>query len=163
VTAHRVSGAQLTGLLLVAACKPGGNGSRSATVGWPAYGGDPGGARYSAAAEITPRNVARLRVAWTYRTGDVSDGRHWPSTTRFGRAGAVSLAGDVGPVQRGQYEVTSPPAVVNAIVVVGSAVGDNRGVAVEHGTVHGIDARTGALRWSWDPIPRDSGSPAWRD
>jgi quinoprotein glucose dehydrogenase len=36
--------------------------------GWPAYGGDAGGARYSAADEITPQNVAQLEVAWTYHT-----------------------------------------------------------------------------------------------
>ena len=38
----------------------------------PAYGRDPGGSRYSPAAEITRDNVARLRVAWSYRTGDWS-------------------------------------------------------------------------------------------
>jgi quinoprotein glucose dehydrogenase len=38
-------------------------------AGWPAYGGDAGGGRYSAAAQITPENVRRLDIAWTYRTG----------------------------------------------------------------------------------------------
>ncbi len=37
--------------------------------GWPHYGGDAGGMRYSAATQIDPSNVARLQVAWTYRTG----------------------------------------------------------------------------------------------
>lgn len=36
--------------------------------GWPAYGGDAGGSRYSAAAQITPDNVGQLQMAWTYRT-----------------------------------------------------------------------------------------------
>src|SRR5256885_1816964 len=40
------------------------------TGDWPAYGHDAGGTRYSPLAEITPGNVARLRVAWVYRTGD---------------------------------------------------------------------------------------------
>jgi quinoprotein glucose dehydrogenase len=39
--------------------------------GWLAYGGDAGGTRYSAAAQITPANINRLAVAWTYSTRDV--------------------------------------------------------------------------------------------
>ena len=43
-----------------------------------------GGRRYSPLEEITPANVERLEVAWTYRTGDVSDGRgDVPSTSAF--------------------------------------------------------------------------------
>ena len=34
---------------------------------WVAYGGDPGGLRYSELAEITPDNVGVLEVAWSYR------------------------------------------------------------------------------------------------
>src|SRR5258708_13828689 len=37
--------------------------------GWTAYGGDPGGSRYSPAARITRENVAQLKVAWTFHTG----------------------------------------------------------------------------------------------
>ena len=37
---------------------------------WRAHGGDPGHAQHSPLAQITPANVARLRVAWTYHTGD---------------------------------------------------------------------------------------------
>jgi len=42
---------------------------------WPAYGNDAGSSRYSPLSEVTKANVGKLRVAWTYRTGDVSDGR----------------------------------------------------------------------------------------
>jgi quinoprotein glucose dehydrogenase len=38
--------------------------------GWPDYGGDAGGTRYSGAAQITPANVDELRRQWLYRTGD---------------------------------------------------------------------------------------------
>jgi len=41
---------------------------------WPTYGNDPGSSRYSPLAEITKENVKYLKVAWTYRTGDVSNG-----------------------------------------------------------------------------------------
>ncbi|AEU38451.1 pyrroloquinoline quinone-dependent dehydrogenase [Granulicella mallensis] len=36
--------------------------------GWPTYGGDPGGQRYSSAAQITRKNVAKLHPVWTYHT-----------------------------------------------------------------------------------------------
>jgi len=38
-------------------------------VGWPNYGNDGGGTRYSTAAQIDRSNVAQLKTAWTYRTG----------------------------------------------------------------------------------------------
>src|ERR1700720_2583234 len=38
-------------------------------AGWPNYGNDPGGTRYSPAKQIDRGNVAQLQVAWTYRTG----------------------------------------------------------------------------------------------
>src|SRR6266446_1756761 len=37
--------------------------------GWIAYGGDPGGSRYSSASQISRENVAQLKVAWTFHTG----------------------------------------------------------------------------------------------
>jgi quinoprotein glucose dehydrogenase len=43
---------------------------------WPAHGGDAGHTQASPLDQITPSNVSRLRVAWTYRTGDArSQGR----------------------------------------------------------------------------------------
>jgi quinoprotein glucose dehydrogenase len=38
---------------------------------WPVYGRTSAGLRYSPLTEITPANVAGLKVAWTYHTGDV--------------------------------------------------------------------------------------------
>jgi quinoprotein glucose dehydrogenase len=37
--------------------------------GWPNYGNDAGGSRYSPAHQIDRTNVTQLQVAWTYRTG----------------------------------------------------------------------------------------------
>ena len=39
---------------------------------WPAYGSDAGGQRFSAAVQITPANVRRLKVAWKFSTGDLT-------------------------------------------------------------------------------------------
>jgi quinoprotein glucose dehydrogenase len=49
--------------------------------------------------------------------------------------------------------MTSPPAVVDDVVVVGSAINDNQRADAPSGVVRAFDARSGALRWSWDPIP----------
>ncbi|MBX3494162.1 MAG: pyrroloquinoline quinone-dependent dehydrogenase, partial [Parvibaculum sp.] len=40
-------------------------------AGWSHYGADAGGQRHSAAAQITPSNVGKLKPVWTYRTGDM--------------------------------------------------------------------------------------------
>src|ERR1700723_558789 len=42
---------------------------------WPTYGNDPGGMRHSALSQINLENVARLKVAWVFHTGDISDGK----------------------------------------------------------------------------------------
>ena len=40
------------------------------SVGWPHYGGDQGGSRYSALADVNRGNVSRLALAWTWKTGE---------------------------------------------------------------------------------------------
>ena len=46
--------------------------------GWPAYGGDAGGQRYSPLTQINPANVQQLKLAWTFRTGELGQGlRDW--------------------------------------------------------------------------------------
>jgi quinoprotein glucose dehydrogenase len=213
---------------------------------WAYYGHDAGGTRYSPLTQINRENVKNLRVAWTFHTGDISDGSGRPKrsglettpilvdgilylTSPFNRVFAVNpetgkqlwvfdpmieLAGDYGdglinrgvatwldPTRakgkrcrrrifeatldarlialdaatgdpcmdfgnRGQislrdvaryipggYHMTSPPAVIDDIVVVGSAIDDNSRVDMPSGAVRAFDARTGALRWKWEPLP----------
>jgi glucose dehydrogenase len=50
---------------------------------WPAYAGDSGGSKYSPLKQINRGNVTRLKVAWTYHTGDVSDGSEHPTRSAF--------------------------------------------------------------------------------
>lgn len=90
--------------------------------------------------------------------------------TDFGDAGTVDLKEGVGLNGRSaderDYLSTSPPAVLGDVLVVGSAIGDNRRRDVESGVVRALDARTGALRWSFDPIPRestDAGFDGWSE
>src|SRR5215468_6772667 len=219
-------------------------------AGWPEYGGDAGGRRWTPLADVTPENVTHLRVAWTYHTGDLpasrgaqpselasevtpilADGRlflctpynrvvaldaetgeerwsfdphvdlsgryanqlvcrgvsTWLDPARapgdacarrvftatndarlfaldaesgapcvgFGDGGLVDLNPGVGGLRwRGEYQVTSAPAVTRDAVVVGSAVADNVRRDAPSGVVRAFDARSGALRWAWDLAPR---------
>jgi quinoprotein glucose dehydrogenase len=233
--------------------------SRGGVADWPQYGRNQEGTRYTPLQQINRGNVAYLRKAWEYHTGDFADGSDGrPETTfqatpilvdgvlylatvygrvialnpqtgaelwtydpridatvkrgeyanrgvtywraadaiqgracgrrifvatvdarlialdaaggtpcpEFGRAGQVDLARgvDLGAYQANtrEYGVTSPPVVVGDLVVVGSAIGDNRAATLERGLVRAFDARTGALRWLWDPIPRQPTDPAFR-
>jgi quinoprotein glucose dehydrogenase len=214
-------------------------------AGWPHYGADAGGSKFSPLTQITPGNAAALELAWEFRTGDVADGERvpgrsafeatpillddvlyfcspfnrvfaldpesgrqrwvydpqidregvWLQTCRgvaawvderapreaacsrrifsatidarlialdaangqpcadFGHGGAVDLKQGVGDPAPGEYGVTSPPTVIGDVVSVGAMVGDGRRVNGPSGVIRGFDARTGALRWAFDPVP----------
>jgi len=48
-------------------------------------------------------------------------------------------------------------------VVVGSSIGDNSRPDPASGEIRAFDARSGALEWTWDPIPQDPRDPAFRE
>ena len=48
-------------------------------TGWPAYGGDAGGTRFSQASQITRENVSQLHPVWTFHTHAVD---HYDPATR---------------------------------------------------------------------------------
>lgn len=81
----------------------------------------------------------------------------------FGDHGTVDLT--VGlhhqPEYHWEYGVTSPPIVVRDLVIVGSAVPDNHRTDAPEGVVRAFDVHTGALRWSFDPIPRRPEDPGY--
>jgi len=223
---------------------------------WPSYGNDPGGMRHSPLTQIDRKNVSKLEVAWTFHTGDISDGSGgrrrsgfentpilvdgtlflttpfnrvialnpetgaqlwaydpkidqkwqagdglinrgvatWLDPSRnpgkpcrrrifeatidarlialdaatglacpdFGTAGEISLR-EVPRFHSGWYHMTSPPAVVDDVVVVGSSIDDNGRADMPSGVVRAFDARSGALRWSWNPIaPNNAAEPGWK-
>jgi quinoprotein glucose dehydrogenase len=73
----------------------------------------------------------------------------------FGDAGEVDLAAGYSVGDNPQYidyQVTSPPAVIGDLVVVGSSIGDNWHANTGSGAVRAFDVRTGEMRWSWDPL-----------
>ncbi len=91
------------------------------------------------------------------------DSRTGAKCRNFGENGEISLKRGLrnAPAYKEEYELTSPPAVINGMIVTGSAVADNNRTNAASGEVRAFDARTGALRWSWDPVPRDSTDAAW--
>jgi quinoprotein glucose dehydrogenase len=82
----------------------------------------------------------------------------------FGSGGVVNLRKGLraAPDEFTFYEVTSPPAIVGDLIITGSAIADNTNLAPASGEVRAFDARTGALRWTFDPIPQDSTDPAFK-
>jgi quinoprotein glucose dehydrogenase len=75
-------------------------------AGWPTYGGDPGGQRYSAAREINRTNVTQLRPVWTYHTHALD----------AGRGGSLSASFESTPILfHGILYLTTPFAEIVAL------------------------------------------------
>jgi quinoprotein glucose dehydrogenase len=78
----------------------------------------------------------------------------------FGVNGEVRIEASKQTIWPGEVSITSRPAVVNGVVVVGSVVADNQRVEAPSGRVLAFDARTGKQVWEFDPIPRNPADPA---
>src|SRR4029077_2941749 len=81
----------------------------------------------------------------------------------FGTGGQVDLTRGLRIRDTGEYLVASPPAVFGKVVIVGSAIGDNRASEVERGVIRAYDAESGAQLWSFDPLPDSPAHPAAAD
>jgi quinoprotein glucose dehydrogenase len=81
----------------------------------------------------------------------------------FGSQGVVDLVPGLRNQQSygDEYEQTSPPAIIGDLIVVGSAIADNNSNVGATGEVRAFDARTGALRWTWYPVPQDPADPGY--
>ena len=90
---------------------------------------------------------------------DASSGLRCPD---FADNGEVKLDVGMELIWPGEFQITSPPVVIEDTVIVGSAIADNARVAAPHGTVRAFDVRTGALKWEFDPITRTARDPNWQ-
>ena len=117
--------------------------------------------------DFTTRGVSSWRDRIVFATVDArlisvdaATGRPVPT---FGDAGIVDLRRGLRntPFEVAEYEVTSPPAIINDLIVIGSAIADNNRIHAASGEVRAFDARTGALRWTWDPVPQRPEDPAF--
>lgn len=94
------------------------------------------------------------------------DARTGAICTEFGSNGFVDLKAGLrtGPSagrNRWEYALTSPPAIIGDLVVVGSAVADNGRIDAASGEIRAFNARSGEQVWTWDPIPQDARDPAY--
>ncbi len=105
----------------------------------------------------------RIFVATVNAQLSALDARTGRKCQDFGRGGTVDLT--VGlrhkPEYHWEYGVTSPPIVVRDFVIVGSAVADNHRTDAPEGVIRAFDVHTGALRRSFDPVPRTPGEPGY--
>lgn len=97
-------------------------------------------------------NDARL-IAIDAKTGKLN--------LNFGDQGMIDLKKGILVRGTGNYQVTSPPAVIGEIVVVGSSINDNWYQEEAKGVVRAYNARNGKLAWKWDPIPTKRGDPGY--
>lgn len=91
--------------------------------GWPHYGGDEGGSRYSPLAQINRDNVHQLRRAWQYRTGAVA----------------------ANPALKPFIDFQATPTLLPA------ESGGHLVVCDPFGKVIALDPESGAERWTFDP------------
>jgi quinoprotein glucose dehydrogenase len=78
----------------------------------------------------------------------------------FGEGGSIDLKEGIANLSDPtEYTVTSPPVIVGDVVVVGSSIADFFRRIQPSGEVRGFDARSGALLWTFHPVPRE-GDPA---
>ena len=91
---------------------------------------------------------------------DARDGR---PCRDFAGGGPVDLTIGlrIPPFEPQAYSMTSPPIVVNGVLVSGSSIADNSRPMPASGEVRGFNARTGRLKWTWDPIPQSPDDPAY--
>lgn len=102
---------------------------------------------HCAARILSATNDGRL-IALDAKSGKLCDD--------FGESGQVTLNPGMPLLWPGEFQLTSPPVVINDTVVVGSAISDNARVQAPSGVVRAYDVRTGAPRWQFDPIPRST-------
>ena len=94
---------------------------------------------------------------------DVQSGK---KCSDFGQAGTVNLLeGIENLVDPWEYNVTSPPTVVGDNVIVGSSIADLIRRIMPSGAVRAYNARTGALVWRFNTIPKagEFGTETWKD
>lgn len=77
----------------------------------------------------------------------------------FADNGELDLMHNMPYTQSGFYYSTSPPVVANGMVIVAGSVNDNYDINSPSGVIRAYDARTGELRWNWDPANPEQTAP----
>ena len=130
---------------------------------WPTYGHDSGGQRFSPLTELTPENVGRLQIAWTYHmrpAGFTGGGGGFPTMEGRGPGGAVGDTPETpegngrGAGRGGRFGSGFRPSGDTPLVKDGIMY-----MATPYSRVVAVDPVTGQELWSF-PLP--SGNPSTR-
>jgi len=81
---------------------------------------------------------------------DGATGRRCPD---FGNDGEVDVSHGLSPHNPFEYGITSPPAILNDLVITGAMVLDNVRTDIPSGVVRAYDIYSGELVWAWNPVP----------
>lgn len=82
----------------------------------------------------------------------------------FGSNGQIFITVGMGRIDPGMVAITSPPVIVNGVIVTGHQVKDNVEREAPSGVIQGFDAITGEHLWAWDMNrPGETGRPQGDD
>ena len=87
---------------------------------------------------------------------DASTGKPCPG---FADDGEINLSQGLGEVMRGHHYISSPPAVIGDIAVVGSFILDNQSTRQPPGVVRAYNVHSGELVWAWDVLQATAHPP----
>lgn len=77
----------------------------------------------------------------------------------FGSNGEVNLTANIGKTVAGFVAVTSPPAIIDGVAVIGHKITDGQDYRAPSGLVRAFDAVTGKVKWVWDPARPGNSTP----
>ena len=141
-------------LLPIAAAQP--QPPSTSTGEWPTYGGDLASSKYSPLDQIDARNFASLRLAWRMKSPDgflsmtMPDGTEWHAESKV-------IFDELNRLDPKRWRDGQPPFVQNykaTPLMVGGTLYVNTPSSV--GAAY--DARTGALKWIYNPKSYESGT-----
>ena len=81
------------------------------------------------------------------------DGRTGKKCPSFGVDGELDISLGLAKFEPGDYNLTSPAAILGDTMIIGSRIIDSLRKGVPAGVVRAYDVRTGALKWAWNPVP----------
>jgi quinoprotein glucose dehydrogenase len=129
---------------------------------WIPYTAACRGVAYFAVPGAAPDAVCAARIIEGTLDGriiavDARTGRPCPG---FGANGQVDMKRGMGAIVPGMVSITSPPTIVQGVIVTGHQVLDGQKRSAPSGVIQGFDAITGAKRWAWDMVnPQWQGDP----
>ncbi len=129
---------------------------------WIPYTAACRGVAYHATPSAAPGSLCAARIIEGTLDGRLIavDARTGRPCRDFGTNGQVDIKRGMGPVHPGMVSITSPPTIVQNVIVTGHQVLDGQTRAAPSGVIQGFDATTGEKRWAWDMVnPQWTGDP----